>query len=206
MGMIRASLVAVALGLPSLVQADPSYHRVTGVAAQDTLNVRAAPSADSEDIGDLAHDAQMVEVLGFDANRDWARISLAERDGWVAARFLAPDSVVTIGDSAIPVGLSCTGTEPFWGLSLSADAGTYSQPAEPDASMAVTQSRVAEGRSGSPLYLRLSGDDYSATAIVSGTMCSDGMSDRSYGWTINARITGPDADRFVTGCCHLPRK
>ena len=39
--MTRASLIACVLALPVSVQAEPSYHRVVGVAVDDILNVRS---------------------------------------------------------------------------------------------------------------------------------------------------------------------
>lgn len=65
--MIRASLITLALGLSTLAQAEPSYHRVVGVAIDDVLNVRSEPSGSSVDIGDLAYDARRIEAFEFDA-------------------------------------------------------------------------------------------------------------------------------------------
>ena len=62
--MLRLALFASLLAGTAL--AEPGYFRVTDVASDDTLNVRALPDAHSEDIGDLAHDQTAVEVIDTD--------------------------------------------------------------------------------------------------------------------------------------------
>lgn len=202
MGMMRAILLGAVLSAPLSALAEPSYHRVTGVASDDSLNIRSAPGADSADIGDLAHDARGIEVLGFDDSGDWARIGLAEGDGWISARFLTRDPVATLGDTSVPTGLSCAGTEPFWALQFDEGMARFSDPEGGDLSFPITEALVAEGRLGSPALIGL-GD--AGLAIVTGHMCSDGMSDRSYGWALHLRIGSDENRRFVSGCCHLPR-
>lgn len=207
MGMMRASLLALPLALPGLAMADPSYHRVIDVAASDTLNVRAEPSASSTDIGDLAHDARRVEVFEFDPTGNWARIALNERDGWVATRFLTRDEVVTLGETTIPQGLTCGGTEPFWALGLYGEDARYSHPTDGDTDFAYETIMVAEGQLGSPALVMLATeDDTVIEATLLGASCTDGMSDRSYGWTITLQRIALGERRFLSGCCHLPRE
>lgn len=206
MGVMRASLLTLSLALPGLAMAEPSYHRVIDVAANDTLNVRAEPSASSADIGDLAHDARQVEVFEFDSTGNWARIALNERDGWVATRFLTRDEVATLGISTIPQGLTCGGTKPFWALGLYGEDARYSHPTDGDTDFAYETIMVAEGRLGSPALVMLATeDDTVIEATLSGASCNDGMSDRSYGWTITLQRIALGERRFLSGCCHLPR-
>lgn len=204
--MTRASLIACALALPVSVQAEPSYHRVVGVAVDDVLNVRSEPSASSADIGDLAYDARGIEAFEFDSTGNWARIALNERDGWVATRFLTRDDVATLGESTLPQGLICGGTEPFWALGLYGSDARYSHPTDGDTDFAFDSIVTAEGRLGSPALLTLATEDNRVIeATVSGAICFDGMSDRSYGWTITMQLIAPGQRRFLSGCCQLPR-
>ena len=204
--MTRASLIACALALPVSVQAEPSYHRVVGVAVDDVLNVRSEPSASSADIGDLAYDARGIEAFEFDSTGNWARIALNERDGWVATRFLTRDDVATLGESTVPQGLICGGTEPFWTLGLYGSDARYSHPTDGDTDFAFDSIVTAEGRLGSPALLTLATEDNRVIeATVSGAICFDGMSDRSYGWTITMQLIAPGQRRFLSGCCQLPR-
>ena len=204
--MTRASLIAFAIALPVLVQAEPSYHRVVGVAIDDVLNVRSEPSASSADIGDLAYDAHRIEALEFDSTGNWARIALNERDGWVATRFLTRDEVPTLGETTLPQGLICGGTEPFWALGLYGTDARYSHPVDGDSDFAFDSIVTAEGRLGSPALVTLATEDSRVIeATILGATCFDGMSDRSYGWTITMQLIALGQRRFLSGCCQLPR-
>ena len=206
MGMTRTAILAGLFALPGLLWAEPSYQRVTGVAPNDVLNLRAEPAADSADIGDLAHDARAIEVLGYNEDGSWARIGMAEGAAWVSTRFLTEDTIDRLGDSSVPAGLSCGGTEPFWGLSLGADTALYSHPEDGDVAFAPEGIRVAEGRLGSPALITATDQgNRRIEAIVSAAQCSDGMSDRPYGWTLTLQLIRDGDHRFLTGCCHLPR-
>lgn len=204
--MIRVSLITLALGLPTLAQAEPSYHRVVGVAIDDVLNVRSEPSGGSADIGDLAYNARRIEAFEFDATGNWARIALNERDGWVATRFLTRDEVPTLGNTTVPQGLICGGTEPFWALGLYGDDARYSHPVDGDTDFAFDSIVTAEGRLGSPALVTLATEDSRVIeATITGATCFDGMSDRSYGWAITMQLIAPGQRRFLSGCCQLPR-
>lgn len=198
--MSRLLALAGLLAGPAL--ADPGYFRVTGVAPDDTLNVRAAPSGSSSDIGDLPHDASGVEVI---AEQDgWGRIIWQEGNGWVSMRFMEPDPVATIAGTSLPVGLLCSGTEPFWSLRLSAGHASYSDISGMTLSLALHDARVADGRIGFPLALRFSAEGAGAMSIIRAQSCSDGMSDRSYGYALTQALRAGDQERFLAGCCTLP--
>ncbi|WP_072777459.1 COG3650 family protein [Marivita hallyeonensis] len=198
--------VLLALLVPAVATAEPSYHRVSGVAAYDVLNIRSAPSASSQDIGDLAHDSRAVEVLGFDPSGNWARIALNERDGWVSTRFLDRDEVPRIDATSVPEGLICGGTEPFWALGLYGNTARYSHPEDGDTDFTFDSASVAEGRLGAPALVTLATDRNEVIeATLTGATCNDGMSDRSYGWSITMQLIAPGKRRFLEGCCHLPR-
>lgn len=206
MGMMRLGLLAMFLALPALALAEPTYHRVINVAPNDVLNVRAEPLARSADIGDLPHDAQRIEAFEFDTTGNWARIALNERDGWIATRFLTRDDVATLGDTTLPVGLICGGTEPFWALGLYGSDARYSHPTDGDMDFTYDSITVAEGRLGSPALVTVSTpEDTVIEATISGASCNDGMSDRSYGWTITLQRIALGQRRFLSGCCQLPR-
>ena len=90
--MTRAWVVALALVCAPLVVAAqsalPALYDVTGVAADDALNIRAEPAANAEIIGTLPSDARSVEVVAVDASGKWALVNSAERSGYLALRFL----------------------------------------------------------------------------------------------------------------------
>ncbi len=202
--MTRTALAVLAClaALPAL--AEPSYWRVAGVAADDTLNVRAGPSAASEDIGDLPPDQRGIEIAGTDATGDWGRIVWQEGTGWIAMRYLAPDPVQPIAGTALPAGLMCAGTEPFWSMQVSAGSATFSDISGAAVAMGLQGARVAEGRGAFPVQLGHAGPDGSSAALIRPGSCSDGMSDRDYPWLVDLLINTAAGGRYLTGCCHLP--
>ena len=107
-------LVAVALmGGVSAVAAEepPKYWSVTGVRPDDMLHLRDVPSADSKSLGRIPANARGLKHLGCrrnqpamdqwarmsekarrDAVTHWCRIEYHGQQGWVAGRFLKPDT------------------------------------------------------------------------------------------------------------------
>ena len=201
---MRSLILSLALVLPASSFAQPAYYRVTGVAADDTLNVRAQPRAGSADIGDLPPDADGIEVMGTDASGKWGQIIWQEANGWIAMRFLTPDAVQHVAGTALPAGLMCAGNEPFWSMQFSVNSATYSDLGGAVYPMALQGARVAEGRANFPVQTGFTGADAASNALIAPAACSDGMSDRTYPWRIDLLLTGGGAGRYLTGCCALP--
>jgi uncharacterized membrane protein len=80
--------------------------------------------------------------------------------------------------------LRFTGTEPFWGGQVSGGTLTYSTPENQDGT-AIPVERFA-GRGGIGLSGTLGGAAFDMT--VTGLACSDGMSDRTYPFTVTLEI------------------
>lgn len=102
------------IGAPALACAQsaegPDFWAVTGVRANDALNMRMAPNADSEAIARIPHNARGLKNYGcpnevtFEqwksmskSQRDqaarsrWCQVEFKGRKGWVAGRFLRED-------------------------------------------------------------------------------------------------------------------
>ncbi len=106
---------------PAFGEADgPDFYAVTGVAADDALNLRAGPSPYAERIGQIPHDAHGLQNLGCrglpsfaeweqmtqpqreESRKDyWCKVKYGGIEGWVAGRFLREDSAPAEG--AVPV-------------------------------------------------------------------------------------------------------
>ena len=158
----------------------PTLFDVTGVAASDVLNIRAAPDASAEIIGTLSPAARDIEVVGYDETGRWARINTGERSGWAAFRYLAYQvEVWTPG--TLPPTLHCLGNEPFWSFQPTGDSVVVSTPDAPDSMMRIEQV-VATGIFRDPRRsVTAQGERLRMTAVIVPKACSDGMSDRSYG-------------------------
>lgn len=180
----------------------PTLFDVTGVAAQDVLNIRAAPDARAAIIGTLSPLARDIEVVGHDDTGRWARINTGERSGWVALRFLAYQvDVWTPG--ALPPTLHCLGTEPFWSIRPGGDTLVFSVPDAPDTVMQIGQV-LGTGVFRDPRRSVLAqGPSAAITAVIVPAACSDGMSDRSYGLDVTVILAAQGASQMLTGCCSI---
>jgi uncharacterized protein YraI len=112
----RASIVCTLLSLAATsalaqMAADgPDYWAVTGVPSYDSLNLRAAPSAEAKRIAKIPHNARGLKNYGcpnYVTFEQWKRMTQAQKDwaarsrwcqveykglkGWVAGRFLKED-------------------------------------------------------------------------------------------------------------------
>jgi hypothetical protein len=115
-GIGRAAGLAIALGLlhaAAAVAADddpPRFFAVTGVPADDVLNLRDVPHGDSKKLGAIPPNEKGLRNLGClkpepsldrwmtmtedekkNAKLEWCRVEYHGKQGWVAARFLKPD-------------------------------------------------------------------------------------------------------------------
>lgn len=90
------------------------------------------------------------------------------------------------GEIAADETISFTGTEPFWGGETSGDTLTYSTPEEIEG-MEIAVERFA-GRNG----LSVSGEleDQPFVMAITPGECSDGMSDRTYPFTVTLQVLG----------------
>ncbi|SLN33104.1 Bacterial SH3 domain protein [Roseovarius litorisediminis] len=174
----------------------PAMAQVANIASGDTLNVRAEASGSSADLGDLASGEQ-IEVLGLNADGRWAHIIWQEGNGWVATRYLAPASRPA-SDSGLPLNLTCIGNEPFWSLKLdnSTQADFEIAGEMPD--------HLSLEWSGTSRNVGLAAYGFSGPA-VSGVLrraeCSDGMSDRTYGWSVDVVLRDGPMSQLYSGCC-----
>ena len=178
----------------------PALHDVTGVAANDVLNIRALPDSGSDIIGELAPDATSIEVVDYSRASEWALVNSADTSGWVATRFLAPASVET-NDYGLPVGMSCFGTEPFWTATFAPMGLEVTTPDTMDAPATydiIDMNPPTDGPrdlTWGLLFTWLNGGEPVTARILPGK-CSDGMSDRQYGLHYSDPVLG-------TGCCSI---
>lgn len=195
-------ILALILALPGGAGAQdlPGLYSVTGVAADDVLNIRALPDAKSEVIGALAPDATGVEVVALAEGGRWGRVNAGEQAGWAAMRFLAPDDEAPWWQLAAP--LSCYGTEPFWGLQI-APGGASARLSDPNAGDHDLGPATLWDRPMNRAGLGLSFAGGFAT--IEARACDDGMSGREYGLSI-LLFGGFGGDRYsLDGCCSLAR-
>lgn len=194
--LLPLAAFAVLLALPLRAEVLPAFYQVTGVAAEDVLNIRAEPDAGSPIVGGLPPNATGVEVVAIQGN--WAVVSTGENTGYAALRYLrrspGPDW------NALETPLSCLGTEPFWSLLIDPARGEtrFRTPEDEDhrtSPIAASWPALPWGRSAA-----LALPD--SLAVLTPAECSDGMSDNRYGIAVDLFPTRPDGAR-LSGCCRL---
>ncbi|MCF8878680.1 SH3 domain-containing protein [Hyphobacterium sp. SN044] len=179
----------------------PAWIRVVGVAEGDVLNIRARPDASSEIVGTFIPNQGRIEVVETRSvdGQHWGLVSTGEQGGWINLAYAEATEMAMIGESPVPAGTVCAGTEPFWSLDLGDDEAVWSSFDAEDETFTITESEAASGRF-LPWMFGLQGF---GLAIVTPGQCSDGMSDIPYAWTVS--VIGHDETGHVLyqGCCRL---
>lgn len=174
----------------------PALYDVTGVEADDVLNVRSAPDASSDVIDMLAPNAVNIEVIAVNDARTWAQINTGEQSGWASLRYLARQPGQSQGD--FPNITTCYGTEPFWDLRVDEKSaeltvlGNTSYAAAP----------IERLRSANRID-RFSIVSHEFVAVIKSQACSDGMSDRGFGLSIDLLTNPTEAAQHLSGCCTI---
>ena len=179
----------------------PTYFKVVGVADNDVLNVRGLPSSSAPIIGELAPNSRPIEVLA--SQNGWAQVSTGEGTGWVSTHFLEEIQLPTIGDTALPEGLTCWGTEPFWGIEIDAAQVVLGDMNEGVSTFQMFETGQFAHRAGSLNFFIAAGEGGQMTGIISNRICSDGMSDRDYGRAVELLISTPEGTSAIAGCCSV---
>lgn len=200
MRQVFAVLLAM-LPLAAMAQDFPAAFSVTGVDADDALNIRAKPSANAEIIGQIGPYALNIEVLELSGNSKWGKVGTPEGNGWVAMTFL---ELMPLADpTKVQRPLSCRGTEPFWSVSLLAGGAEYNSPDTGAVPLMVTGESVAPNGA---LVMLEEGPTLTHTLLVLREACSDGMTDREYGFSTRLFTQAPDGNSAAKGCCTLDHR
>ena len=197
-------LSLIAAGTAGAETVLPALHDVSGVAANDVLNIRQEPAAASPIIGQLAPGLTGVEVVGVSPDGKWGRVSTGEASGWASMAFL--DRQSRPNWFTLEVGLSCSGTEPFWSLNIDRLQKTaqFTTPDGQGPQMDITtQWRGDVWRQVAAIQFAGGADQGFAT--IRAEACSDGMSDRDFGLRTDVFLQGTPSSpaRALRGCCSL---
>ena len=201
---VSAILVVLATTLAAAAQdyVLPTLFDVTGVAADDVLNIRAEPDAGAEVIGTLAPNARRIEVVARDQSGDWGQVNTDGRSGWASLHYLTPRAGVW-EPGELPQTLSCTGTEPFWSLTTRGDSVTYSTPENDGTRYRVETIEGADLMRDPRRSVVASTSGRRLTAVLVPASCSDGMSNRAYGLDATLVLERDGELRVMAGCCSV---
>lgn len=201
--MIRALAVLLLTSLPAWATVDgwPALHDVTGVAADDVLNIRSEPDAGSEIIGTFAPDATDIEVIRANDDLTWGYVATGEGMGWVSLAFLSRQP--SQWDGKYPEFTTCSGTEPFWSLRREDGQIAFDGLDLPSSTALIEFEEGSLNHRGRHSFK--AGD---LVGVLSNEMCNDGMSDLEYGWELSLiRLSASEGQRHFVGCCSIrPRE
>ena len=178
----------------------PGLIDVTGVADDDVLNIRAQPNAGAAIIGTLAPDAAGVEVV--ETRDNWLRVTMPEASGWINGRFATMRTGLWQQD-AVPAGLVCHGTEPFWSLALDGTAAQFSTPESATRHEGLRIFGPSDWMENPRRAIRAEG--LMALIAPAPALCSDGMSDALFGLDVDVIVGSGEDARYLRGCCSLGR-
>lgn len=195
--MIRWLAIFIFWPIALLANPFPALHDVTDVAANDVLNVRAAPNGSAEIRGTLAPNAQDIEVTATNETGTWGRINLGESAGWVSMRYLERHE--DNPDYALAHALTCFGTEPFWSAEITQGQGVTVKT--PETTVDIPGAGLFISASGRNDLFALGFADSSAQ--VRRAECNDGMSDRAFGLQIGLFLRHNHSTTLYSGCCSI---
>ena len=203
--MRRLAVLLFAL-VPCLAAAQglPALHDVTGVGEEDVLNIRAGPSSAAPVIGTLAPDARGIEVVARSEAGTWGQVNTGERAGWASMRFL--ERQPGQDESALPDPVRCFGTEPFWSLDVARSGLRLDGPGIARVETPLAARSAASGIRG---RYGFAGENVADAVAVHGIVrreaCTDGMSDRRFGLSLDLLVTSGGVLSQYAGCCSLAR-
>jgi uncharacterized membrane protein len=179
----------------------PAAYQVRDVTQADVLNIRATPSAVADVVGEIGPFAHAIEVIETSADGKWGKVSTRAGNGWVNMRYL--EATVRPDPGLVPRPLSCFGTEPFWNIGLFARGAEYNSPETGAVPMTVVSEAVApQGY----LVLLEEGPKLNRTLVITREACSDGMSDRAFGFSARMFLEALDGNAVHGACCTLDHR
>lgn len=185
----------------------PAMFTVTGVAANDSLNFRDAPSTSGNIIGGFAPGAD-VHVLSMSSGT-WAYVTDGEIAGYVSIRFLTRNGGIAASGTAsvttangFVLGILCRGTEPHWTFEIADDRTvTYTSLIGGAAAQTSLVQTTPSSMTGSYPFT-FSAPPYSGQ--IRTQQCSDGMSDINYTMSISLNTPGQSGgNQTLYGCCNV---
>jgi uncharacterized membrane protein len=193
--MIKHILLILLLATSASAQDLPALFNVTGVSANDSLNVRSRPNTTGTVLSKLPANATNIEVIQTTQDGKWGQINAGETTGWTSMRYLTAS---TPSPNFPPNQATCFGTEPFWTLTLQNGQASFSNMGEDEKTYTIHGSQLSANRTDTA-KLDLNSRDRSSTALITRQLCNDGMSDRTFG----LRIDVLSSDQVYSGCCSL---
>ena len=189
--------------------AKPRVYKINHVAPYDSLDLRSVASVKGKVLATIPHNGKGILSTGKSqkvGRSTWVQVHWSGKVGWVNKYFLLEDVHTTNYNPGqkkrekTSVFMQCVGTEPFWTIKITEsqleikmmDGGKYQVPVEfRKQSANNTSIAVVAGRRGTAL---------TSAFLQKVEVCSDGMSDKNFPYSITAMLNG---NQVVSGCCSI---
>ncbi len=206
------SLSVANVAIQPVQAAEVKVYSVTGVTLGQFLNMRSAPGTSSSIVTKIPADSTGVVATGEEKKLGavtWAKVYWAGKGGWVSKVYLKSGLNMSGGSTGTPprpttngVVMRCTGTEPFWGITITeremkvdiADGANYSVP--------VTFRQTSANNQTIAVIAGANGANTTQTFLQKVASCSDGMSDIKYPYAVAAVVNNRNV---YSGCCGVQR-
>jgi uncharacterized membrane protein len=123
----RTAIVLLAFLLAAAGPA-AAQHKVSGVAANDELNIRSAPNADASIVGRIPPNGRGIRVIGG-GNRFWVKVAYGGKTGFVNRRFIRKDTALAAAAPKRAASSRDALDEPYTGPVPANTASVIVQPA-----------------------------------------------------------------------------
>mgnify|MGYP000271214598 CR=1 FL=1 len=195
---MRPIIFALFCATPAIAQDLPAHFVTNGVAADDTLNVRAMPDAAADIIGEYGPYTLNIEVIRTTRDGNWGLVGIGEGNGWVAMRYLERSNHQD--PNTFPRPMTCHGTEPFWNLNVTVRGDEYQEMGGTRRDLTMISENTALNGA---IAVFKEGPTLNRTLIVQKGYCDNGMLDREFGWKATLFNEAPDGNYVQSGCCTL---
>ena len=210
MTRLIAIVFSVVIAASSASALLPYEYEVMGVAKTDGLNVRDDPHRyssvrEAKIVGSIPWNAKGVLGTGASVRigkSRWIEIRYRNVRGWVNSAFMK--RVSRMPDGKLPKALNCSGTEPFWSLTIRGKSAIYAPADGAKTIYSVARIRPAQNRRDTwVLTLTRPGAAASTNALlINSDRCSDAMSEMDYPFDL---YLIPPTGQPLQGCCTVVR-
>lgn len=198
---IAILLFGLIMAQAATAQDFPGLFRVSGVAADDVLNIRAEPSARAEILGSFAPGEAGIEVIGLSEDRRWGLVRTGDGVGWSHMRYMQRDVLESWAEGRTE--LDCHGTEPFWRMTFFLPTNRAEYVAPDDSFEVRTDAPYLPSTAHPPTLALAFEGARQGFAVVRQGICSNGMSEHLFGLETQVYWRGEIAG--LSGCCALVR-
>lgn len=194
--MIALVIFFVIYGFGVGAQTLPAIYDVSGVGPGDVLNIRSNPALGADVIATLDPSATNVEIVAMNEAKTWGLLNFNERSGWASLTYL--NRQANQEANVFPPITACYGTEPFWDIDFARDPAAFSRLGEETLGLSDLQKSRSSNR-----IDRFSVTSETLVGVIRAELCHDGMSDRTFGLSIEVLSGLAGETQHLSGCCTI---